>query len=464
MKCLVTVALWGESYVDRFLSLSLPSQLSDGNLGVFRAKTDSTYLIVTTEKDRRKIESSPCFLALKKLINTTFLIVKSPPKSDKYLGASFCQYFAIQQSSGYDAIIFVYPDFIFADGAIRTALRCLAEGSDAVTMPVPRVSERQFIPRFIERTGGRAAADAIRSLPARELVALANQTLHPTMRQFIWDSDDLASYPSSLLWSVGDDGLLMRCFHTHPLAIRVDEQNPGYASPFRVSLDEEYLPKAIASSDLVHCIADSDDATICSLSDDQFAFAPVSAAARRSVVRFVSLWAEGHAATLHRELVRRPYRWHSTAIDPAAWAAVERESAAFVERVLDRLKIPDCVLEYEDRQAHDARRARARRWRRWRRQTALSLAAAQSDTLTLARILFLRIVGALIGGIRSNRWTGPPFELVIGRLRRLRRFQTAKSHYRAMMSAFEQEPIPVLAIALTRRLGRLERPLVDNDG
>ena len=64
--------VWGESFVDKFLNLSLPCQLSLGNLPAisFSKKAGHKYYVFTTSQDARVIQKSPTFVRLSETIST----------------------------------------------------------------------------------------------------------------------------------------------------------------------------------------------------------------------------------------------------------------------------------------------------------------------------------------------------------------------------------------------------------
>ena len=51
------VTVWGDEFVDLFLNLCLPNQLTPGNLLAFRSdEVKATYIIYTTARDQETIE------------------------------------------------------------------------------------------------------------------------------------------------------------------------------------------------------------------------------------------------------------------------------------------------------------------------------------------------------------------------------------------------------------------------
>ena len=92
------------------------------------------------------------------------------------------------------------------------------------------------------------------------------------MENFLWDADKFSVFPSTVLWKIPDQGVLMRCYHLHPLVIRSQPGNIDYHVRFSVSLDEEYLPILFKSDDNVHYVEDSDECAVISLSSRDTVF------------------------------------------------------------------------------------------------------------------------------------------------------------------------------------------------
>jgi hypothetical protein len=359
MRSLFATVLWGDEYVQNFLGACLPTLLSPGNLGA--TVRESGFLIITTKEDAQQIRRAPIFTALNRQIEVDFLIVARPRSSDKYFSVSREQTKAIQRSLAFDAIFFVYPDFIFSDGTIERAIKRLDEGHEAVVLPVPRVLDSKVRAEFrcLLATGRH---DLI--LPPREFTALGTRFFHPSMRSYEWGNPELSCYPSTLLWPLAEDTFLFRCFHLHPLAIKVQRNNPIFNTTFRTSLDEEYLPRVFPDIDGIHCVHDSDEGAVCSLSPASFEAYSLPVGQKPDVL-FLARWAEGATATLHRQFARKPYRWHTRDIDPSDWKAAEEKSMADIQPVLDRLMIQEQNLRVEDPIAYRRRRQRLQRFSYW---------------------------------------------------------------------------------------------------
>lgn len=359
MRSLFTTVVWGKDYVEHFLRACVPTMLTAGNLGA--ASHDSRFLIVTTKEDAKEIQDAAIFTPLSEMIDVEFLIIPRPKSGNKYLSVSREQTKAIRRSLGYDALFFIYPDFVFSEGSIGHALQRLETGHRAVVLPVPRVLDHRILAEFRRLT---APGQPGLALPPREFTALATRCLHPSMAAYEWSSRQLSSYPSTLFWRTAPNAMLYRCFHLHPLAIKVQPYNPSFNTSFRASLDEEYLPRLFPDIDGIYCVSDSDEAAICSLSPANFEVHRLLSWQNPDVL-FLARWAEGATSTLHRQFARHAYHWHSESVDPVTLQEITEQSWNGVRPVLERLSILGENLRIEDPLSYSRRHQRLRRFAYW---------------------------------------------------------------------------------------------------
>jgi hypothetical protein len=155
---------------------------------------------------------------------------------------------------------------------------------------------------------------------------------------------------------VPNQGWLIRCFHLHPLALRVQADNPRFLTGFNTSLDGEYVARLFDSIEGIAFATDTDEFAMVTLRDATMG--PFPRPGGKPDVATVARWAEGHAFLLHRAFTRVKFRWHDGPIDEAAWRAVEQRSDAVLEAIRDRLHTPDSVIRLEDPRAYQARRER----------------------------------------------------------------------------------------------------------
>lgn len=222
MKVLFASAVWNAEYVDRFLSFCLPNLLSEGNLGGLPNIEDSKFLLITSQKDRGRFESSPVFQKLCGVIETEMLFMENftdvRAHYDKYSTMSACQIEAIRQSGHYDAIILGYSDFIWSAGSLRNALKRIEDGYDGVFCPGLPVMESAFCRALGERSD--LWRDDILTVPPRDLVKLSLDHLHPLALANYWDRQMLSKSPAYQIWDVPGQGIVMRWFHLHSAVLR----------------------------------------------------------------------------------------------------------------------------------------------------------------------------------------------------------------------------------------------------
>jgi len=367
MKFLFPMVVWGADYVSEFLEQSLPTQLAFGNLGDFEWLEGSKYLILTTGRDRKAIEASPIFQRLQRLMEVEFVDIGKIPRHNKYIGASLAQLEALKRSRDYDGIFFLYPDFVCATGTIQNAARRIAEGWDAVVAPIPAVLGGIFDDELTTRNEviTPTTEGQIIAFPPRLLAEVAMKHFHPMISGYVIGGDKSNIGPAYIIWEVPEEGLVFRCFHLHPIVIRVQRDNPYYLTEFNVSLDEEYVPRLFRSCDRIYFPKDSDEFAMCSIrtpdSQPQPIDAPIS-------LLHIAHWAEEYASLVHREFVGTAFRWHANPIeDESVWEEVEAESLETVDAIRDRLLTPDSILRYEDEEGYFARARRRGRFDFWRK-------------------------------------------------------------------------------------------------
>jgi len=238
MKILVTSAVWGKAYCALFTEFSVPSLLAAENIPRLARNATFTFHIVTTRRDRRCLEDAPAITALRRYGEIEWEILENygvarPPvgtNSKKYSFLSALQNLAIERARDHDVIIFNYSDFIWANGSLLHAIQLLdAEGrrNDAVLsfcMPVDRDAGMIALERY------RVHSDpVVVEFTPRDGARIAVQHMHREARLRFWDNaPDFTSFPSYLLWPVGEDGIVIRAYHQTILALRVRNDDPQF--------------------------------------------------------------------------------------------------------------------------------------------------------------------------------------------------------------------------------------------
>jgi hypothetical protein len=404
-KVLYTLAVWGRDYVSDFIAMCLPSMLIEGNLLDLPNNAHSKFLVYTRDEDRPQIEASDEFRFLCSLISVEIISIDDLVVDNKYTTLSSTQSDSVQRSREFDSIVFLYSDFVWARGAIAFSLEKLADDYDGIVAPVPPLVREDFAD-YLEHEGQKHFKRnndlAVLDFAPRELISLGKSILHPMMRDNIIGMATNSGNPAYVLWTGPADDLLIRCFHAHPVMLRVMHDKPEYWQPFHETLDEVFLPKAFASIDRLYFLEDSDDLTIVSLTERDF---PVSFLSdkHRLDARFISRWAEACAAPMHKLLFNRACFWHEHDIDLEQWRPTLDRSQSLTDEVALRLTMPDSVLLSEDPLGFGARADRFHR----KHGVPLQITAPKpTGRLSAFAFRLVRIAGGLLPQVMRRRLVG----------------------------------------------------------
>ena len=363
-RALFCVGVWNEDYVDRFLRYSLPTRVSEGNLGVF--DSSSLFLIYTRAGDVERIESSPAFRAAQRRIGIECVQCDrliDGHRGSKYATLSKIQSAALARSRDFDLVFFDYADAAWADGSYRAAVKRLNQGYDAVFSVGYPVVDTAFR-TLIDQCGVPSEPGCV-SISPRKFSEHIYECLHPMARANIWASRSLSQSPSYVMWDVPGQGLLTRAFHLHLVAVRVYRDAPVFFEPFRSTLDEEFVARLARTHRKFHVVADSRELAVCSLApadDNPYVMVPE----RVPNAGDVAVFAERSAGLVHRELFGHSIRL--VVDDPVEerWRAAETEAAALATDIQRRLSIPDSLLAREAPAAFAARALRNAVQESWR--------------------------------------------------------------------------------------------------
>ncbi len=332
-------AVWGAAYTELFLEVVLPNQLSAGNLLYFRDKRQcATYKIYTAAADVERLQRSRSYAKLAEVVPVEIVLLDNVDLGRKYEALTECHRRAIRAADAAGAaLVFLSPDAIWPDGTFKRLWQLAQAGTRVVMVGSIRVVKETFAPEYLARHFSESSCSA--GVPARDLVKLAMGHLHPLTQALFWDSDHFGSGPSHLYWRVGDDGILARCFHLHPLMV-----NPLVRGLLPSStIDADYTPLACPDPESLYVVEDSDEIAGFEISAySQFGtFKPRKFSAIDTAF-YARYWTQSH----HRKFVRHPIRFHGSDLT-AQWQEIERQSAKVLETVELYLRFPAVFLAWK---------------------------------------------------------------------------------------------------------------------
>lgn len=320
----VVTAVWGSAFIELFLDVCIPNQLSPGNLRALPA--GSRYRIFTGRADYASLAASPRLDAVRRIlpvdvveVDLTELDPQANPNTYKMMTA--CHRRAAADAAAAEAaLIFLAPDFILAENTIAGLVRLHSGGARAVLTANLRLSREAFLTAWQRY----AAAGA---LSPRELVRLGMSHLHPATESCLIDGSSSNDFPTSVYWPVradhAIDGLLIRAFHLHPLLL-----DPVHRAELpQTTIDGHYLAHACPDLDQCVVVDDSDELVVFELTPAERRVGNHDRAQGVSLLRLAAVAAK--CDPYQRSHWERRIRLHAHDFD-ARWAAAEAQSAAFV--------------------------------------------------------------------------------------------------------------------------------------
>ncbi len=244
--------VWGRPYLDVFLNVCIPNQLGPGN--VPSLPPGSRYRILTRSSHVEEIDAHPMVQALRRAIPVDIIVIEALDRfADGPFGTELmiaCHQRAIADILEADAaIIMLSADFVLSDNTLAAVVRRHREGYRAVVNTGLRLAAESFFPAL------KASGVPLDALSSRDLVRMAMPHLHPHTQSMFADSGRFSKSPVAVYWRVGEDGLLARCFHLHPLMV-----DPTRPVPLHTGTnDGPYLAEACPDFSRVHVVADSDE-------------------------------------------------------------------------------------------------------------------------------------------------------------------------------------------------------------
>ncbi len=321
--------VWGEAYVRLFLDLAIPAQLAPHNLPSLAGDPGAKYIIYTTAADRETICASPIFQRLRAIVSVTFEPVDLTLKiTHDRMSECYRRGIAAADSVG-AGVVFLTPDIVFADGSLGALKRLAERGYDAVFVPAIRTLMQGVAATICDRF---RVGETIQISP-RDLMRTALDNLHPLADLSWWDEGETDLLPANLYWRVGDDGIVARCFHLHPVYVRPQRPNARFFG----TVDDDFCSAACPDRSKDYVVCDSDEFLAIELSDPSHYF---RTGFRKGSVKDAATWAEQFANERHRALFDHTIRMHTGMSRPDLWSKTTTAADRVADAIKARLAIP----------------------------------------------------------------------------------------------------------------------------
>lgn len=320
-------AAWGR-HVRYFLDVSLPTQLTNGNLLAFRGERGTRYRFITTPQHVDELRAAPLLRSLSTIMPVD--VVPVPDVQDRAENSKYDVMTAFHHRGILDAheaganTIFLGPDLIFSDGSLGRLRRLASEGKRAVLGTALRAVRECLLPNYLGEYG-RGVPTAF---TGREVVRMAMEHLHGLHHYLLWDAPELVPWPSVVVWRVGKRGLLLRAYHLHPWLVA-----PEHRVEPTATIDDVYLAAAVPNPNDWEFLTDSDEFACLKMSRAAHAeAAPLEAVPEGEREQWVADWAAKYAGEHHRRYAHVPIRFHQDDLD-GSWAKTERDTEKIISRI-----------------------------------------------------------------------------------------------------------------------------------
>ncbi|MEM8782846.1 MAG: hypothetical protein AAGE65_08300 [Planctomycetota bacterium] len=332
-------AVWGERFVQRFLDVVLPTNLSDGNLAALGDRIGDVYRLFTTPQDAQTIVHHPIYARLADLVEVRVDSIEPWLQGGlgKYRILGRAHHLALESAlSEQAAAVFLSPDAVFADGAFARLRALTLQGKRRVLLAGVRAEASGWLRDIRGRCP--QPPDQPWVITPRDAMAAALRHAHPWTRSVRWDAPRLNSHPSHLYFPIADAdddtrwrGAVCRAFHAHPLLVWPREVR----GKFHRTVDGDLSNAVPAEPDEIHLITDSDELAAVELSDADAVYIRPEIPKEDREER-VAEWSARAADADHWDYFNRPIRLRGDDLSEEQWAPAEQLAARVAGAVRER--------------------------------------------------------------------------------------------------------------------------------
>lgn len=211
----ILIPLWGQSYIDNFCELSLPSLLAEGNLPYLNEKADLEIVFLTTKSSKEYILDKFFQKNILDIFSIKFLFIDDLLKFTHYgiiLTSAYARGFEDAGENQTNIHFFLLnADFILSKNTYKTMYKYIEKGYNAVLISTLRANEETALPILREMTINN---DDILEVSGRDLAGMTLKHLHNTVRANIVNKSSIMHHGAvnQLFYQVNPNILIGRFF------------------------------------------------------------------------------------------------------------------------------------------------------------------------------------------------------------------------------------------------------------
>jgi len=219
------IVVWGQLYIERFLNVTLPSLLAEGNLMALRETAPFTlHLYAFTEELDRYFAPHPVW----KSFVSRFQVHHEPLEkhwktnevtlNDRYLNmiAAHNHFGHIVSAGGDTAMIYLAPDVLYSNQFFSFLLARFREGYRAIMFNGLRVLREPVMHEIAKHY---SEDRKVLSISSSEVINIYRLCEHPVFKLRYIGRQKVATNTSLWFWSDSERNLVLRSFHWLPLMI-----------------------------------------------------------------------------------------------------------------------------------------------------------------------------------------------------------------------------------------------------
>ena len=326
MRFQPVIAVWGDKFIDQMCEVCLPCVLAPNNLPAIPANERFRFVFVTRASDVARLKREPIIQRIGELIRVEFVEFDPSAYKTAHLALSGAHRRALAMAAIDSAhFILLDPDLIFSSNTLASARRVARSGKSAIMVSGLRLTAETAMPA-LRALRLRETYSSNELLQARNLMKFAMNNFHPEVARYYFDSPNFTQWPLVNLWPVGNEGLLDRSFHLHPLVFDMRSYKPEAMSTFDYdTIDGAFAFHAFPDRRSVYVETDSDNMLVFSFSSANECIEPMQENwASIELLRQTAYMFNVNA--LHRSFFDHAIKLHTGDLNEK-WVAVERSTA-----------------------------------------------------------------------------------------------------------------------------------------
>lgn len=305
-QMIAVTPVWGRPFISLFGAVVLPSFLSQSNFPYLGRKL--LFVLYTTKEDLELLNSYPSFKLLLAFVQVRIEYLEQNFEKPHVI-MSQCEEAIAKEAALSDVpAIYLQPDAMLSDGAIKKMFDIWQEGYRVILVPGIRVEKETFLEKVRNYLDDDAS---VLTIEPRNLMRHTISSLHPISKSLLVDSKQLASHLSHLYWRVGESGLLGLCAHIHPILVHAESELVHFEGD---TLDGGYVASACLDSDKYYIVSDTDDFAVVEISPSSKRLEPI--VNRDFNVANYRKWVRNHCGVNHKLYLSHTFFFKADDVSP----------------------------------------------------------------------------------------------------------------------------------------------------